>query len=330
MSKLVRIDEVNQMIERGEILAIAGDEALLRQLKPGRWIAGSIPYFMDEAGGLFSKDKVLVSSFADVATNAKIVEYAPEELSRIPSDYFSNGFSIIILPSQSQAHSEFSKHSFSYPQILNGNLVGWISGTDLNAPSQKPLVYNGASGHGALYNKAVVLHCELPANRFAQTEIVNIFEADENSDTIEFFESGYEITDCKVNGEKTNFAQYLKSKGVDTRFPLVADYSGASINVSFKEVAENRVSLYASIFPLAKYRIARHITDYETAFKQSLGAVGDSRPIFSCNCILNYLYANLEGKKCGAVGPITFGEVAFILLNQTIVYLSLKEGKRHG
>ena len=48
--------------------------------------------------------------------------------------------------------------------------------------------------------------------------------------------------------------------------------------------------------------------------------------VFSCNCILNYLYSELEGKKTGSfVGPITFGEVAYQLLNQTLVYLKIED-----
>jgi hypothetical protein len=47
---------------------------------------------------------------------------------------------------------------------------------------------------------------------------------------------------------------------------------------------------------------------------------------FSCNCILNYLYAELEGKQTGNfTGPITFGEVAYQLLNQTMVYLDIQD-----
>ena len=45
---------------------------------------------------------------------------------------------------------------------------------------------------------------------------------------------------------------------------------------------------------------------------------------FSCNCVLNYLYAGLEGKKTGEFnGPATFGEIAYQLLNQTLVYLTI-------
>ena len=48
--------------------------------------------------------------------------------------------------------------------------------------------------------------------------------------------------------------------------------------------------------------------------------------VFSCNCVLNYLFSNLENKKTGAfVGPVTFGEIAYQLLNQTLVYLEVKD-----
>ena len=48
----------------------------------------------------------------------------------------------------------------------------------------------------------------------------------------------------------------------------------------------------------------------------------DGEPVFACNCILNYLYGKLEGKKTGHLtGPFTFGEIAHQLLNQTLVRL---------
>ena len=52
----------------------------------------------------------------------------------------------------------------------------------------------------------------------------------------------------------------------------------------------------------------------------------DIKPVFTCNCILNYVYSELEGKKTGTLtGPMTFGEIAYQLLNQTIVYLTIEE-----
>lgn len=59
--------------------------------------------------------------------------------------------------------------------------------------------------------------------------------------------------------------------------------------------------------------------------KEMPAQTGDSL-VFSCNCILNYQYAGLEGKKSGSVtSPVTFGEIAYQLLNQTLVYLNITD-----
>jgi hypothetical protein len=83
--------------------------------------------------------------------------------------------------------------------------------------------------------------------------------------------------------------------------------------------------LLAPLFPGVEYRLARPMKDYVKRFAEVL-AGREVKPIFSCNCILNYVHAELEGKKTGdAVGPITFGEVAWMLLNQTMVYVTLEQ-----
>ena len=52
----------------------------------------------------------------------------------------------------------------------------------------------------------------------------------------------------------------------------------------------------------------------------------DIEPEFSCNCILNYLYGELEGKKIDNIsGPITFGEIGYQLLNQTLTFLYIED-----
>jgi hypothetical protein len=46
---------------------------------------------------------------------------------------------------------------------------------------------------------------------------------------------------------------------------------------------------------------------------------------FSCNCILNFLFGGLEGQKIGNLqGPVTFGEIGYQLLNQTLVVLRIQ------
>jgi hypothetical protein len=118
--------------------------------------------------------------------------------------------------------------------------------------------------------------------------------------------------------------------GLDTRLPLVADYHGASVNVSFQAVDADRreVRFFAPVFAGVPYRHARPVPDYVDAFASALPSGIPERIALSCNCVLNYVHSSLEGRSTGdVVGPITFGEIAYQLLNQTMVYLAVSEGR---
>jgi hypothetical protein len=67
-----------------------------------------------------------------------------------------------------------------------------------------------------------------------------------------------------------------------------------------------------------KYHFAKPVPNYAAAFAEHNRQVARD-PVFSCNCILKY--AEIEGKKVGRVASMTFGEVAYILLNQSLVNL---------
>ncbi len=100
---------------------------------------------------------------------------------------------------------------------------------------------------------------------------------------------------------------------------------GTKINSSFQAVNDNSVNFYAPLFRGIEYKIAKSVPDYINTFNSMIPTESNDGIAFSCNCILNYLYAELEGKQTGGfVGPITFGEVAYQLLNQTMVYLDIQ------
>jgi len=84
------------------------------------------------------------------------------------------------------------------------------------------------------------------------------------------------------------------------------------------------VRFYAPVFPGIEYRHAASIGDYAQEFAAlASGTHGDVE--FSCNCILNYVHGNLRGRQAGDLrGPATFGEIAYQLLNQTLVYLAVQ------
>lgn len=316
-----------EMILSGAPLAIAGDENVLAALPCGNWIGGTIAYFMGQDGGVTTRDQLLVTplrTYPDLVPLIKLYDIAT--LSQVCADAPANGYSIIILPAFSEVHAEYAEHASGYDEMFMKPLVGWVSGIHLDdMGSRTPKVRDGRSG--LLHeNQAVVVHVPLPENTYANVNIVNLFSQGDG-DLIEFQEGGFEASTCLVNGKPTSLAKYLKRINHDNRLPLVADYSGALINVSLKAVneAQDNVEFYGPVFPHVGYKLARSFSNnYETAFDQAVSDL-PSNAGFSCNCVLNYLYCALEGKRTGQVtGPMTFGEVAYVLLNQTMVQLTLQ------
>lgn len=325
VTSVVTVEETAELIRSGKRLSVAGDERLLQALPRGQWVGGTIPYFMSEEGGLCTHERLQVAVLPDFITEFTAKLYSAGELSNIPADYKANGFSRIVIPAFSEAHRKFAEECSNWPGIFDRPLVGWIAGVDLKDLGKvTPKVVNGVTGEMS-DSKAIVLHVNLPAGTYAKAHILNLFRQGEGA-TITFTKAGFSATDCLVDGEQQNLAKYLTARQIDTKLPLVADYMGAMINVSFEAVdaAAGKVEFYAPVFPGVEYKIAAPVSDYEGEFTRQMDAREDT-PFFSCNCILNYLYANLEGKKTGKiVGPMTFGEIAYMLLNQTLVYLTFE------
>ncbi len=316
---------VQKKIENGEKLILAGDEELLRQLPDGAWIAGTIPYFMSEKGGSFTKNEIYVTELTNDILSAQTKSYSIETLPQIYLDAPKNGFSVIILPAFSEIHKFFALKSPSFEKFANSPLIGWVSGISLDDLGKAtPKTFKGIQTHE---NEAVVFHVELPPNKVADIQLVNIFDQG-NGDTIKFPEDGFSAQEAIVNGERVNFATYIEQNQIDIKLPLVADVYGAHINTSFQNVDTDakRVDFYAPVFSGIEYKIASPVANYISEFTSTVPASLGESIFFSCNCILNYLYADLEGKKLNDItGPITFGEVAYQLLNQTMTYLVIED-----
>jgi len=313
--------QANACIDRGAPLIIAGARRVLAGLKPGNWIGGSIPYFTTADGGCCDQTRVFVDEIKLPVTRWAIKSYAPA-LSRIAADAFDNGFSYVIIPANSAAHLEYAMHAPEYPDIFLKPVLGWISGVHLaDLATDAPFVVDGRTGtlHS---NEAIVLHVELPPTFQATVQIVNLFQPGAGPD-LRFLEGGFSASTVIVDGQPVALAPFMKARGWDTSLPLVADYAGAHVNVSIKSIDEatGRVSFYAPVFPDVDYREAAPVGEYVQAFSRLVP--GGIQPVLSCNCILNYVYGKLEGQRTGPfTGPVTFGEIAHQLLNQTLVYLT--------
>lgn len=318
---LKTVNQVIEDIKTGKNLLLAGEERLLAGLPAGNWIGGTIPYFMDDTGGKISKDSIYIQEVDSAATLTSIKTYSSEALSSIPAEAPENGFSIVLIPATSKAHISYAQNAPDYEGLFLKPLIGWITGVHLDdLGNQTPKAFNGKTA-SATEDSAVVAHFELPANKQASIGIVNVFTPGQGA-KITFDTEGFLVKDCVIDGEKKNFADYIKNNNLDTQLPLVANYSGAMVNVSIQEVRDSEVALYAPVFKGVEYRFAAPVADYVKHFESALPP--NVTPAFTCNCILNFLYSKLEGKKTeGMTGPITFGEIAYQLLNQTLVYLEI-------
>ncbi|MBN6102177.1 hypothetical protein JR064_08385 [Xanthomonas sp. CFBP 8703] len=323
---LMTREQAAQKIQSGATLYLAGDQALLDSLPKGNWIGGTIPYFMDKQGGTHSRELIFVSEQDPCVSGSSVRWYDVGELPSIASDSPDHGFSVIILPATSQAHVRYAQDSPDYPGLFMKNIVGWVSGVDLaDLGKLAPRIYDGTSGKS--YSEGcVALHATLPEDKMVSVGIVNCFEQGDG-DVITFAQDGFDVGQALVNGEPRDFAEYLTANQIDVRLPLVADYNGEKINASIQSIDQDgrKVTLYAPVFRGVEYRIAAPVANYVEEFSRQLPQTVSS-PEFSCNCILNFLYSELEGKRTGElIGPVTFGEVAYQLLNQTMVYLQIED-----
>lgn len=321
-TSLMRIPEASEAIASGRFLAIAADEQVLGRLPRGNWIGGTIPYFIADTGGTESRDLAMVTVLAEADVQARILAYDAETIPSIAKDAPDNGFTILILPGLSEIHSQFAAGAPNYDEMYLKPLAGWISGVHLSDLGLRtPKTLDGRSGLLS-DRQGLAIHVPLPAVKLATVGILNIFRQGDG-DRILFPEAGFSAAVCEIDGKPVRFAHYVRERGLDLTLPLVADYHGAQINVSFKEVdeREDRVTFFAPVFPGVEYRQAAPVPDYAATFG-ALASSQEIQPLFTCNCILNYLHGKLEGKRIGTMaGPVTFGEIGYQLLNQTLVYL---------
>ena len=316
---LKTLNETSEMINSGKWLHISGNEDLLKKLPSGNWIGGSTEYFMSLDGGIVTDEKLFVAEIP--YDNCKIISYDEKNIESITEDAFENGFTIAILPFDSEVHKVYAAKASGFKGMFAKNVVGWVSGVNLSKEGQTPIAVNGKTTERSNI-KAVALHIQTPGNEVVSIGIVNIFNQNEESPIIEFSEEGFVIEKCLVNGREFVFADYLSQNNIDTKLPLIGSYFGAGVNVSIKQIEDGKVYTFAPVFKNIKYRFANKISDYAKEFEDHLRHFKNAKAVFSCNCVLNFLYGELEGKQVQRFyGPITFGEIAYQLLNQTLVYV---------
>ena len=319
------LDEVIEMIKSGKLLALTGDEKVLSKLPKGNWIGATTPYFVDNDRGLFTVDRIYVNELYAINEDYKFASYDSSNIATIAKNGFENGYTILFIPAFQEIHSKYALIASDIDGIYDNAIGGMVAGADLDNFTA-PKVYQGFEAREFI-DQAVAVHVKLPEDKTSRIEILNIFQQDEDSVEIRFLADGFECTSCLIDGEKVNFAKYIKEKGIDIETPMSSNNSGAIINVCFKELNEetNTVSFYGPVFTDTVYKFSLPIDNYIGRFNEKIESMTQQYQ-FSCNCILNYLYGNLrdaETKLFG--GPVVFGEIGYNLLNQTLTNLVIDE-----
>lgn len=327
MNKLCEVAEANALIGEGRLLHIAGDEPLLRRLDRGNWIGGTTPYLITQQGGIAERGRVFVTELPQTEGEASIRFVGIGNVPSISIEAPRKGFTIVIAPGMSDIHTIYGLTANRIPGIREVPVVGWISGVhETDRGSLTPKVFSGRTGE-ASDEQIVVLQAELPAGKKAEVGIINLFEQGDG-DEIVFQEPSFSARECLINGKPQDFYKYAVHHDLDIKRPLVTELNGELINVSFKAIdAESRsVQFYAPVMKDRVYRQAAPLTDYCDA----LIRVAEQKrlsPVLSCNCYHNYTYGGMEGERYIPLpGPAVFGELAHVLMNQTLVCLSVVAG----
>jgi hypothetical protein len=324
--KLYTIEEAIKLVEQERILIIAADDSLLQKLPDGKWIGGSNPYMLGEDGGKYSVDQLFIKDFTEVATDMNIKTYDETDIKNITTDGYENGLIIAILPSFSPVHYEFGLRAPSFENQFVNPLLGWVSG---DTPEKTlPGVASTYVGNKRYNDRAVVLHIELPENKVGRIEIVSVLNPDPKSDELVFDQDGWKNTMVKVNGEERDLYEYFESVNHVYSLPLMANYSGAKINIGFIKDEENKRALFcAPVYKDTVYKVVTNKTDnYEKEFFDSFVKDKNANIEYSISCIYNYFNFELEGKPLGKTcATFTWGEIAYQLLNITHVYLVIED-----
>jgi hypothetical protein len=315
-NQILTLQETAALIEAGEILAVAGPDALLSRLPAGKWIGGSAAFAVTETGTQALTDRLHVTTFPE-ALGAVLRHVPTERMETLAAGYLPEGVTVAVIPGFSTAHKEFAAKAASYTGLFNQPLIGWVAAV---APEEigraTPAAFDGALGKRV--TDGVLLMHILTEGTVTALDIVNPFLPSDNpATTFRFAQSGFTVTEAIVGDRTVPLAAYLIERGIDTRLPLITEQAGARVNLSFRSVdpEAGTVSFLAPVMAGAVYRLARPLADPAAAFA---GPGGEG---FACHGIGAHLG---EGSFRGTPsGPVTFGEIAYILLNQTSVRLSL-------
>ncbi len=320
---LLTAKDTSDLIETGVFSVIAGADEILMSLPRGNWIGGTTAYIMAPEGHNPTAD-CLMCSVLGKGRECRIAVLEQDSLSHISDGRYKSGFTYLLLPGFSEVHHRYALEAPTIPGLFEQPIFGWVTGVHTSQIGYSaPKAFDGRAGI-AYGNAAVALHVELAATSMVNIDLVNPF-IQGGGPAIVFSDTGFNGGACTIDGRLTNFAKYLAGNNIDLSMPLVANYAGALVNVSIRKVEAEceEVQFFAPVVAGEVYRLAKPRADYARCITACARSLDRPENALVCRCILNHLNPRLaSADTAGFVGPVTFGEIAYILLNQTLVVLN--------
>ncbi len=325
-NKLYTKAEVVDFINSGRIMLLSGSEKALSGLPAGKWIGGTTPYFMDGVGKL-DEDKIFVDDFTLIAQDSKLEVFDSSNIQDIAKKGFKNGFIVMTMPIDSDVYFQFSDHSLEYDNIYDNPLVGFVSCCKFeDFGNVQTYSVSGIDGK-LVSDKAVALYVALPDYLTARCEIMNFDTIDENTSKVVFPKTSFVQSDCLIDGKPGNISDYfenvVKAKlGKYTQ--MITSQNGALINRDPRVVntKTGETSFFSPVYAGDEYYLVKNGSDYFKMFNDNLKS--KTADVVTClSCISYYFGGNFEGRSICKNGVYAFGEIAYQLLNKTIVTLEI-------
>ncbi|MDR1601856.1 MAG: hypothetical protein LBS42_05455 [Tannerella sp.] len=313
---LFSTDEVARMIREGLYLILAGDAEALQQLPAGNWIAGATPcYLSSGVPHEIAKGQLYVNQLPEYVTGVEIKTYDADNLKHIFTEGPDNGFTMLLLPFASEILREYALHSFDYENFGLVPLVGWVAGKgNLWEVLKTDIVMYGPDATAHL-NKAVVMHVGLPAGKYAEVHIHSPFKIRPDV-TVVFEESTVAPQDALINGERQNLREYMLRHDINFIHPLIVNLAGINICVTFIYDTEQLTTMTA---------LFKGVNYYFSELDTQVWEIPQDR-IYAL-CCLYYVQNPDPERLCQMTGPVTYGEIGYQMVTQSIVYLTVGDLK---
>lgn len=328
-NKLYSKAEVEGFIKAGKVMMLSGSDKALTGLPKGNWVGGTTPYVVDKVGKV-DEENIFVYDFTEIATNSKIAVFDKNNIKDIAKSGVGNGFIMLILPIDTEVYYEFSNHSLEYDNIYDNPLVGFVACCTVedygDYAKAKTFVASGIDG--SLYaDRGVALYVEMPNNLTARTEIINLDTIDYDTAKLVFPKTSFVQSDCLIDGKPGNIAEYFENVvkpklGGSTQ--LITSQNGALINrdVKIVDIKEGKVTFFSPAYAGDEYYLVKNGNDYLKMFNDNLNS--KTSEVAAClSCVSYYFSGKFEGRNICKNGIYAFGEIAYQLLNKTIVTLEI-------